>query len=283
MPDLVITGQEIQRDVVPGNKRHVRWPLAQIASDPLQPRSEFDEQSLTELAANLQARGQLCPVIGYPAPADPTRLILVDGERRLRAARRVPLEFLDAIVLPERPSPSELLLAQLSVNQFREQLTPREQCAAYGKLLQELKITQVELAKQLGVSPSKVCKVLARDRIRSDLQAHCDQLEASVVPLIAKLPPDQQGEVMTFAMTPTDQGRLPTRDQVEAFIEAKLRSRPSPRHKTLAVQVEDRLVRIAIRPDDTHDSVIDSLKAFIILIQKNRNVSLANLDLLVSR
>jgi ParB/RepB/Spo0J family partition protein len=267
---------------LPLEKRHLRWHIAKIVVDPGQPRREFDEASLTELSANLIAIGQLCPIIGYLDPDDSTRLILVDGERRLRAARRANIEMLDAIVLPAKPGATELLLAQLSVNQFRESLTAREQCAAYAKLLDELKITQAELAAQLGVSASKISKALSRDWIPQEFQPLVDQLEASVVPVIAKLPAEEQREVLTFATTRNAQGKLPTRQWVEDFIAALKPKRSPARAKTLSGTWDQRSVRIGLKPNDTHDTLIESLKSLIGFVQKNRNIPVVNLDLILT-
>lgn len=262
-------------------KRHVRWHVAKIVVDPGQPRREFDDASLAELAANMLAVGQLCPIIGYLDPDDSLRLILVDGERRLRAARRANIELLDAIVLPVKPSAAELLIAQLSVNQFRESLTAREQSVAYSKLLDELKITQAELAARLGVSPSKISKALSRDRISPELQPLADRLEASVVPVIAKLAIEEQRDVLTFATTPTASGKLPTRQLVEDFIAAFKPKRKS-RTKTLSGTWDRRTLRIGLKANETHDSLIESLKSLIGFVQKNRNIPVVNLDLILT-
>lgn len=257
-----------------------RWLTADLVPDPDQPRKAFAEDALDELARSL-TQGQQVPLVTYRHPDDPRRLVIVDGERRWRAALRAVIQELEVIVLPARPTPAELLLTQVSVNQFREQLSAREESVAYRRLLGDLGLTQAELAHRLGVSPSKVSKALARERIAPHLLEQADRLEPAVLPLIAGLPADEQGEAVRYAATPTATGRRPTRDQVAAFLSAReAKPKPGPKAKALTLTVGGRAVRLAVRPDDTHDQLTEWLKAVIAFVQKNKNVPVPNLNLI---
>lgn len=263
-----------------GGRTFARWLTADLVPDPDQPRKDFDDATLDELARNLKERGQQVPVIAYHDPTNERRLVIVDGERRWRAALRALIQELEVIVLSAKPSAAEVLLAQLSVNQFREHLSAREQQAAYRRLLDELHLTQTELAARLGVAPSTVNKALARERIAADLHALADRLEPAVLPLLAPLPPDEQRAAVTFATTPTaEAGKLPTREQVGAFLAAR-KQKPDRRAKPLAGVIGGRAFRLALTSDDTHESVIEVLKQVIQFVQKNRNVPVPNLTLL---
>jgi ParB family chromosome partitioning protein len=257
-----------------------RWLTPDFVVDPGQPRKTFDEAALDELARNLKERGQLVPLITYRDPTNDRRLVIVDGERRWRAALRGMIPELDVIVLPAKPSAAELLLAQLSVNQFRANLTAREQRDAYRTLLDELHLTQTELAARLGVSPSTVNKALARDRLAPALHEFADRLEPAVLPLLTPLPADEQQAAVAFAITPTEAGQLPTRDQVAAFLTARKRAPSRRRAKPLAGVIGGRAFRLALTSGDTHDTLIEAFKQLIQFVQKNRNVPVPNLALL---
>lgn len=260
-------------------KKLTRWSVPRIKPDPNQPRTEFDPRPLDELARNMATVGQLTPVIGYPDPADPEWLVLVDGERRLLAARRVPLDFLDAVVLADRPSAGELLLAQVSLGQLREKLSLADLAAAYARLMAEFRFTQQDLAAAIGVSPTKVSNVFSVRRLPAELQLQAAKLEVTVVPLVARLgTADEQAEVMRFANTPpagTD--RLPTRDEVEAFIAARKPAR-GPKGKAFTGTTDGRKFRLELRPGETHESLVEFLKGLIAVVQRYKAVPLTNLS-----
>jgi ParB/RepB/Spo0J family partition protein len=262
------------------DKRLVRHPTVDFAPDPMQPRKAFDEACLDELARSLRELGQQVPVIAYREPTNPNRLILLDGERRWRAALRGMIQELDVIVLATRPDATGLLLAQVSLNQCREALSPAEQERAFRRLLDDLKVTQAELAQKLGLSASKVSKVLARGRIAAELLPLADRLEASVLPMIAALPPAEQADAVAFAATPDASGRKPTRDEVRRHLEAKAaKAKPGPKAKTLTLTVGGRTVRLSVTPQDTHDQLAEWMKSVIAFLQRNKNVPVMNLNL----
>jgi ParB family chromosome partitioning protein len=257
-----------------------RWLTADFVPDPDQPRRRFDEAALDELAASMTELGQQVPVIAYPDPTTDRRLVVVDGERRWRAALRAMIQELDVIVLSAKPTPTDLLLAQVSVNQCREALTPAEQERVFRTLMREMNLTQADLAQKVGVSPSKVSKVLARGRITPELLPKADELEPAVLPLIAALPPADQADAVAFAATPDASGRKPTRDEVKRHLDAKAaKPRPGPKAKAVTLTVGGRAVRLAVTPQDTHEQLADWLKAVSAFVLKNRNVPVANLNL----
>jgi len=264
------------------SKTLMRWFTLDLAPDPDQPRRHFSEESLQELAQSMMENGQFLPLIVYRDPANANRAIIVDGERRFRAALRCPkpMDTLEVLVLPEKPNAFELLKAQLAINQDRQSLTPAEECAAYSKLMAEGNLTQVELARELGVSSSKVSKVLSRQRIAPELLPRIERLEATVVPIIARLPVEAQRELVDFATAPTEAGRLPTRDQVQAYLEAKKPAKPAARAKQFAGVIAGRPFRLGLEPDDDHDKLANDLKSLIAFVQKHKSVALCNLSVL---
>jgi len=122
--------------------------IGAITPNPRQPRQNFDEEALEELAASIREVGLLQPVVVRPVM--PGHFELVMGERRWRACQRAGLEHVPAIV---RGTPDDDLLREaLMENLHREQLNPLEEAAAYQQLLDDFDATHDELARKVGRS-----------------------------------------------------------------------------------------------------------------------------------
>ena len=130
--------------------------LEEIAPNPRQPRTEFDDEALDTLAASIKAVGVLQPVIVRPRPAGGFELVV--GERRWRAARRAGLERIPAIV--READDAELLRDALIENLHREDLNPLEEAAAYRQLLEDIGLTHEELAERVGRSRAAITNSL---------------------------------------------------------------------------------------------------------------------------
>ena len=125
--------------------------VSQISPLPGQPRTHFDEDALAELAASIEARGVIQPIIVRPWKG---KYQLVAGERRWRAAQRARLHRIPAIVreLDER----EVMALALIENLQREDLNPVEEARAYHKLAEDEDMTQAEIARMVDKSRSHV-------------------------------------------------------------------------------------------------------------------------------
>ena len=135
--------------------------LEQLAGDPLQPRKNFDDVKLQELADSLKSYGQLQPILVRPAGQDGHWLI-VAGERRFRAAERAGLATLDCIVMSDHlAAGSGIREVQVIENIIREDLSPRETGEASATLRAIRGCSQAELARQLSVSNAHVSRMLA--------------------------------------------------------------------------------------------------------------------------
>jgi len=122
--------------------------IGAITPNPRQPRQNFDEDALEELASSIREVGLLQPVVVRTVM--PGRFELVMGERRWLACQRAGLEHVPAIV---RGTPdNELLREALMENLHREQLNPLEEAAAYQQLLDDFSATHDELARKVGRS-----------------------------------------------------------------------------------------------------------------------------------
>jgi ParB family transcriptional regulator, chromosome partitioning protein len=134
-------------------------PLDRIESDPDQPRTDFDEESLRRLASSLRTCGQVEEIL-VRWDAVKSRYILVSGERRWRAARLAGMRSLSACVVQSGLTKADLLAIQLLHNFQREKLTPIAQARAYKWLMEVNGWSGNQLAKRLCVSQSGVSHAL---------------------------------------------------------------------------------------------------------------------------
>jgi len=130
-------------------------PVAGIEPHPGQPRRIFQEEGLVELAASIQARGVIQPIVVRPHGH---RFQIVAGERRWRAAQRARLHEIPAIV--RQFSDEETLEVALIENIQRQDLNAIEEAQAYRRLLDEYGHTQEELGRLVHKSRSHVANLL---------------------------------------------------------------------------------------------------------------------------
>ena len=123
-----------------------------ITPSPYQPRREFDERKLEELASSIKSHGLLQPVVIRIRPDGAYELIA--GERRLRASALAGLDEIPAIV--ENVSDKDASTFALIENLQREDLNPLEEASGYHRLQEEFGLTQDDLAKLVGKSRSTV-------------------------------------------------------------------------------------------------------------------------------
>ncbi|MCW2988382.1 MAG: parB-like partition protein, partial [Solirubrobacterales bacterium] len=123
-------------------------PVTLIKPNPSQPRTTFDPDALTALAASIEASGVVQPLLVRPL-ADGS-YELVAGERRWRAAKQAGLEKVPAVVRDQ--AEPERLQAALIENMVREDLNPVEEAKACAALVDDLGLTKEELARRVGRS-----------------------------------------------------------------------------------------------------------------------------------
>ena len=138
------------------NPSTVDIPIAQIRPNPRQPRAEFDDNALTELADSIRVQGVLQPVVVRRMPDGAFELIA--GERRLRAAQRAGLEKVPATM--REASDIESLELALVENLQRDDLSPLEEASAYQRLMEEFGHTQEEIAGRVGKSRPNIANTL---------------------------------------------------------------------------------------------------------------------------
>jgi len=134
--------------------------VASIRPNRFQPRQAFDEDGLGALAASIAEVGVLQPVLVRPLGDEDGRPVyeLIAGERRWRAAKRVGLPMVPAIVRDV----SDLASMEQAVveNLHRSDLNPLEEAAAYQQLLEDFGLTHDLLAKRVGKSRTTITNLL---------------------------------------------------------------------------------------------------------------------------
>jgi ParB family chromosome partitioning protein len=131
-------------------------PVSLIKPNPSQPRTNFDEEALTALAASIEASGVVQPLLVRPLPDGSYELVA--GERRWRAAQRAGVEKVPAVVRDQ--AEAERLQAALIENMVREDLNPVEEARACAALVEDLGLTKEELAKRVGRSRPAVSNLI---------------------------------------------------------------------------------------------------------------------------
>ena len=123
--------------------------LEKIKPNPYQPRKDFDQDKIEELANSIKTHGVLQPVVVSPED-DEKSFTLVAGERRCRAAKLAGLKTIPALI--KDVDKKTMLEIALIENLQRENLNPVDEALAYKRLMQEYSYTQEELAIRLGRS-----------------------------------------------------------------------------------------------------------------------------------
>lgn len=134
-------------------------PLDKINANPFQPREEFDDQRLRELADSIREKGVIQPVT---VRKDGEGFLLISGERRVRAARLAGLTEIPAYLYSHASAQSDEGLLELAIieNIQREDLNPMELSDSYKKLADMFKLTQEQIAAKVAKQRSTVANFL---------------------------------------------------------------------------------------------------------------------------
>jgi ParB family chromosome partitioning protein len=151
-----LLGEYLETPADAGEVRRI--PVRAVAPNPLQPRQEFAEAELLELASSIRENGLLQPLVVRPSPGAEGRYELVAGERRFRSIQHLGWE--DVPVLVRDVDDEALLVLALVENLQREQLNPLEEAEGYQALAERFELTQEEIARAVGKERSTVANCL---------------------------------------------------------------------------------------------------------------------------
>jgi len=144
---------------------YFQCPIESIEPNPYQPRQEFDNSAIEELAMSIKEKGVITPILvsksdqGYR---------LIAGERRWRAAQKAGLERIPVVV--RETTPIESLELALIENIHRKDLNPIEEALAYKRWLEDADTTQDILARRVGKERSTITNLLRLLNLPKDIQ-----------------------------------------------------------------------------------------------------------------
>ncbi len=164
--DLKNASGELKKEVIEKSTSVARIPLDQIETNPNQPRKDFDETALSELAASIKMHNIIQPLTVMPAANGKYRLIA--GERRFRASKIAGLK--DVPVYVRETNNSQLLELALLENLQRENLNAIEIALSYKRLMEDLEYTQEQVAERMGKERSTVTNYIRLLKLPPDIQ-----------------------------------------------------------------------------------------------------------------
>jgi ParB family chromosome partitioning protein len=164
--DLKSTSGQLKPQVVEQATSMSRIPITQIETNPKQPRHDFDEQALNELAASIKIHDIIQPITVSKLPSGKYRLI--SGERRYRASKIAGLKDLPAYI--RQADDQQLLELALLENLQREDLNAIEVSLSYKRMMDELNYTQEQVAERMGKERSTVANYIRLLRLPPDIQ-----------------------------------------------------------------------------------------------------------------
>lgn len=147
----------------PGGYREV--PVAQIDTNPYQPRREIDPEPLKELVDSIRSEGLLQPVVVRQVNG---RFQLIAGERRWRAFQELKIKSIPARVIEATDTTSAALA--LIENLQREGLNPIEEAHGYASLIRDFDLTQEKASERVGKSRAGVANTLRLLQLGADIQ-----------------------------------------------------------------------------------------------------------------
>ena len=202
--------------------------LSEIEPNRNQPRKEFDEAALSELADSISEHGLLQPILVRPMPDGGYRIAA--GERRWRACRMAGLSEIPAVIREL----SELESAQIALveNLQREDLNPLEEAEGYGVLIETYGMTQEEAAKTVGKSRPAVANALRLLSLPESVKTLLREGKLSAGHARALLTIEDASQIEKAALLITEKG-LSVRAAERLAREKKRRKKPENPHRNI--------------------------------------------------
>ena len=164
--DLKTTAGNLNSETIEKNTVSSRIPIDKIEVNPNQPRHDFDEVALSELAASIKLHDIIQPITVSKLASGKYRIIA--GERRFRASKIAGLK--DVPVYIREAKDNQLLELALLENLQRENLNAMEISISYKRLMEELDYTQEQLAERMGKERSTVTNYVRLLKLPPDIQ-----------------------------------------------------------------------------------------------------------------
>jgi ParB family chromosome partitioning protein len=164
--DLKTSSGELKKDVTDAATGIIRIDVDAIETNPKQPRRDFDEQALKELAQSIKLHDIIQPVTVAKLPTGRYRLI--SGERRWRASKLAGLKDIPAYI--RHANDQQLLELALLENLQREDLNSIEVALSYKRMMDELHYTQEQVAERMGKERSTITNYIRLLKLPPEIQ-----------------------------------------------------------------------------------------------------------------
>lgn len=227
-----------------------RLRVDDIVPNPNQPRVAFDEEALSELAASVAEVGVLQPIV--VRELEDGRFALIAGERRWRAAKRVGLGEIPAMV--RSADDQESLTQALIENLQRQDLSPLEEAAAYRDLMENHGMTHDQVATAVGKSRPAVTNTIRLLQLSPAIQGLLERGELSAGHARALLGIEDRAYAEHVAARAVGEGW--TVRQVEEAARARTASRPAASSRVREVRPVE-IVELEQRLRDRLESRVD--------------------------
>ena len=192
-------------------------PIEMISRSPYQPRKEFDEQALEELAMSIREQGLLQPIVVRKIA---TQYELVAGERRWRACQALQMATIPALV--RNIDDNEAAAMALIENIQREDLNAMEQAIAFNRLKDAFDLTHAEVAEAVGKNRATVSNLLRLLTLAGDVQTFLENgdLEMGHARALLSLDVDKQRDAAEWVIAKRLSVRQ-TEDHVRGLLAGK--------------------------------------------------------------
>jgi ParB family transcriptional regulator, chromosome partitioning protein len=215
-------------------------PLIRIVPNPFQPRREFREEELADLARSIAENGLLQPILVRPSPAPGSdRYELVAGERRFRAITSLGWSEVPVVVRPV--DDRTLLVLALVENIQREALNPLEEAEGFQLLADDFGLTQGEIAEAVGRNRSTVANTLRLLRLPPTIRRYLEDGSLSMGHARALLAIEDPGRLVEVGRRAATEGWTVREVEARARTEGNPKRSPSshPRQPTGAAETGD--------------------------------------------
>ncbi|GAB5441350.1 MAG: hypothetical protein Fues2KO_16990 [Fuerstiella sp.] len=241
------------------DQRFGRLRLDCVQPDPDQPRQQFDDNELQQLAASLKRDGQLQPIrVRWDATLE--KWIIVAGERRYRAALLANLPTIDCCFEERSLEDTVKLEQQLIENLQRSDLNILEEARAYQQLMTMTERNGRELARSLNISSTRVSRALALLKLPYDIQQQIQQsdIPATTAYELTKINnPRQQRTLAQRAAA----GQLPQRDVANILKQQKRHRRRQSTGLKLTFLAENGIrIQVQSPRHQNYHEVLDALQ-----------------------
>ncbi|MCX8144127.1 MAG: ParB/RepB/Spo0J family partition protein [Bacteroidia bacterium] len=212
-------------------------PISAIETNPFQPRTEFEEVALNELAQSIKEHGIIQPItvrkLGYD------KYQIISGERRFRAAQLAGLTEIPAFI--RVANDQQMLEMALIENIQREDLNPIEIALSYQRLMDECKLTQEEVSKRVGKQRSTVANYLRLLKLPAPIQKALKENAITMGHARSLINIENEDKQLALFALILEQD-LSVREVEELAKGAKLNYKPKVKRETTPLSIEEKLI-----------------------------------------